>query len=213
MTQVTLKVLPRAQQRLTKVLPNLDFPAAQRAMSAALGSPLDVDAAAHVPDRAGRGSKTIIRLQGFGPSLVARSARMDELLGRFGSVYDAVPEEAAKSWHSLRSLDCLDMAAPLWRISVAPSRAPALVSKLPGEWAADWGGGLIWLASSSDPVTIRATVSQAGGRAMLVRAPQEIWSRIPAFHPAERSISVLEERLRRAFDPLGIFETGRFWTE
>ena len=49
MTEVTLKVMPKAEAERTLVLRGLDDVAANRAMTAALGSPYDVSAAAHVP--------------------------------------------------------------------------------------------------------------------------------------------------------------------
>jgi len=33
---------------------------------------------------------------------------------------------------------------------------------------------------------------------------------VPALHPHEPTVSLIEERVRRAFDPGGVFETGRF---
>ena len=56
MTEVTLKVMPRPESERTLVLRGLDDVAANKAMTAALGSPFDVSAAAHVPNSALRGS-------------------------------------------------------------------------------------------------------------------------------------------------------------
>src|SRR3954471_9448852 len=50
MTEVTLKVMPRAETERTLVLRGLDDVAANRAMTAALGSPFDVSGAAHLPN-------------------------------------------------------------------------------------------------------------------------------------------------------------------
>jgi glycolate oxidase FAD binding subunit len=33
---------------------------------------------------------------------------------------------------------------------------------------------------------------------------------VPALHPQPAPVMALEARLRRAFDPMGVFETGRF---
>jgi glycolate oxidase FAD binding subunit len=35
-------------------------------------------------------------------------------------------------------------------------------------------------------------------------------ARVPALHPASPGVAALERRVREAFDPLGVFETGRF---
>jgi glycolate oxidase FAD binding subunit len=33
---------------------------------------------------------------------------------------------------------------------------------------------------------------------------------VPVFHPQAPALAGLETRVRRAFDPAGVFETGRF---
>ena len=54
MTEVTLKVMPRPESERTLVLRGLDDVTANRAMTAALGSPFDVSGAAHLPNSAFR---------------------------------------------------------------------------------------------------------------------------------------------------------------
>src|SRR5450432_1064307 len=54
MTEVTLKVMPRPESERTLMLRGLDDIAANRAMTAALGSPFDVSGAAHLPNSAFR---------------------------------------------------------------------------------------------------------------------------------------------------------------
>ena len=85
MTEVTLKVMPKAESERTLVLRGLDDLAANRAMTAALGSPYDVSGAAHVPDSAfkaaqgalaGLGSGqavTLLRLEGIAASVAHRA--------------------------------------------------------------------------------------------------------------------------------------------
>ncbi len=50
MTEVTLKVMPRPESERTLMLAGLDDLTANRAMTAALGSPFDVSGAAHLPN-------------------------------------------------------------------------------------------------------------------------------------------------------------------
>src|SRR5262249_15953597 len=82
MTEVTLKVMPKGEAERTLVLRGLDHLDANRAMTAALGSPYDVSGAAHVPgsalraevrglDAAGtpREAVTLIRLEGIPASV------------------------------------------------------------------------------------------------------------------------------------------------
>ena len=71
MTEVTLKVMPRPESERTLVLRSLDDLTANRAMTAALGSPFDVSAAAHLPPSALRPS--VGGLDRLGIALMARS--------------------------------------------------------------------------------------------------------------------------------------------
>ena len=54
MTEVTLKVMPKPESERTLMLRGLDDLAANRAMTAAFGSPFDVSGAAHLPNSAFR---------------------------------------------------------------------------------------------------------------------------------------------------------------
>src|ERR1700687_155802 len=93
MTEVTLKVMPRPESERTLVLRGLDDVTANRAMTAALGSPFDVSGAAHLPtsalradshELAGFGSSreavTLLRLEGITASAAHRAAALAKAL-------------------------------------------------------------------------------------------------------------------------------------
>src|SRR5712672_4542133 len=97
MTEVTLKVMPRPESERTLLLHGLDDVTANRAMTAALGSPFDVSGAAHLPGSAfrsaaaalaGLGSSqeavTLLRLEGITASVVHRAASLAKILAPFG---------------------------------------------------------------------------------------------------------------------------------
>jgi len=210
MTELTLKVLPAPREARTLRLAGLPDEVAIRAMSRAMGSQADVAAAAHLP--AGADSTTILRVQGFGPSVSARCAMLEALLADFGPLMTLPADEADAMWESLRTLAPLGSERPVWRVNVAPGRACQAIAPLDGEAAClfDWAGGLIWIASDAGADRIRAAASSAGGHAMLIRAGADMRAQVPAFHPQPDGIARVEERVRRAFDPAGLFETGRF---
>ena len=94
MTEVTLKVMPRPESERTLVLRGLDDVAANRAMTAALGSPFDVSGAAHLPKSAFRAeasglgdlgspprAATLLRLEGITASAVHRAAALAAAAG------------------------------------------------------------------------------------------------------------------------------------
>src|ERR1700716_712294 len=94
MTEVTLKVMPRPESERTLLLRGLDDVAANRAMTAALGSPFDVSGAAHVPNSAFRAATsgladlgspqravTLLRLEGITASAAHRAAGLSTGVG------------------------------------------------------------------------------------------------------------------------------------
>src|SRR5438445_3030246 len=113
MTEVTLKVMPRPESERTLVLRGLDAIAANRAMTAALGSPFDVSGAAHLPNSAFRSevsglgelgaegqAVTLLRLEGIEASAASRAASLTRLIAGFGAaeiVEDAASTEAGSA--------------------------------------------------------------------------------------------------------------------
>jgi len=207
-TELTLKVLPAPRVTATRVLRGLDPDAAVAAMAAAMGSQAEVAAAAH---RSGAAPLTAFRLQGFEASVAARCAGLARSLAPFGPLEDA-GADGAMIWDDLRTLSALPAERPLWRASVPPSAGGVLVRTLERAGAAcllDWAGGLAWIAHEDETI-VRAAAAAAQGHAMLVRAPADLRARLATFHPQPAGLAALEERVRRAFDPRGVFETGRF---
>jgi glycolate oxidase FAD binding subunit len=202
-TELTLKVLPRPVMRQTLAMRGLDARAAVAAMAAAMGSSAEVSAAAHLPRWRGD-AVTAVRLDGFPASVAARAA----MLPGFDALDDA---EGDALWQAVRHAEPLGADRPLWRLIVAAGRAPEVVGAFPdARWLLDWAGGLVWLSSDADPAAIRAAAVAAGGHAMLFRADAAMRAAVPALHPQPAPLAALEARVRRAFDPGGVFETGRF---
>jgi glycolate oxidase FAD binding subunit len=214
MTELTLKVGPRPRASLTLGLHGLVVADAIAAMARALGSPLDVSAAAHLPPELHRGQAlTLIRLQGFERSVAARAAKVPALLRAFGSAEPLGRGDADAYWGAIREAAPLAALDPLWRIQVPPSGAVAVIQTLEplgAQWFCDWAGALIWLSLPGHSVRIREAAAAAGGHAMLVRAGRDLRNTVPALHPRSPALSALEGRIRRAFDPAGVFETARF---
>lgn len=213
MTQLTLKVLPQARMVVTLVADGLDHRVAHAAMARALGSHADVSAAAHLPAQVNGGTAlTLFRLAGFEPSVAARAALLPDLLRDHAPLRRLEPAAAELLWDGVRQASPLGEGT-LWRVHVPPSRACAFIDVLEpagARWLFDWGGGLIWLVFAGDAALVRRSAEAAGGHAALVRAPDEMRACVPAQHPRARGVMALEARVRRAFDPAGIFETGRF---
>lgn len=214
-TQVTLKVLPLPRTRATKLIVGLDCATAVRAMSKALASQAEVSAAAYLPrsQHAGGASLTALRVQGFAASVKARCVMLNRLLADHGPLEHLDDGNCTNFWNEMATLSSLDAGRTLWRVHVPPSRAADLIAGFQparADWLLDWAGGLIWMLFDGPPDRLRGAVASMGGHATLVRAPEARRQAVPAFHPPAPGVAALEARVRRAFDPAGVFETGRF---
>lgn len=207
MTELTLKVLPRPRVTVTLMAQGLSPRAAHAAMSCALGSNADVSAAAHLS----RGI-TLLRVAGFAPSVTARCATLPVLLRDHCALQQLDEAEAAPLWAEAMTGAQLS-GAIRWRIHLPPRHAPDLLEALAPwgiDWAMDWGGGQVWAALDDSTAIVREIASQFGGEATLVLANVDMRSAVPAFQLRAPGVSALEQRVRRAFDPIGVFATGRF---
>lgn len=214
-TEVGFKVLPAPESTATVAVHGLDVPGAIRAMSAALGSPYDVSAAAHLPAGIGAdASRTLVRVHGFAGSVRYRAGRLHELLSAYGDAFiDDVPDSTASTWRAVRDVEAL-AASPgdLWRISVRPSIGGDVVARLgDARTMLDWGGGLVW-ACAAPGTDVRASLVGLSGHATLVRADERTRVRLGAFEPEAAAIERMSAGLRRRFDPAGILNPGRLRT-
>ncbi len=87
-------------------------------------------------------------------------------------------------------------SAPLWRLSLPPATPPL---PLPGCWLIDWGGAVRWYRGPADEAELRRRVSQAGGWLR----PWGI--RHNPYHDLPGPQLAVLRRLKRAFDPYGLF--------
>lgn len=223
LTEVTFKVLPRAEQAATLVIHDLDDATAIAALSGALGSPFEPTGAAHLPSGMDwSGARTLIRVEGFADSVTYRLGEIGKLVaaGRQTERIDGTDSDAL--WRNVR--DAAYLADPhsdaVWRISTAPARGPevtaAIGRQLPGaRWFYDWGGGLVWLstlaAGDAGAAIIRAAVARVGGHATLVRAPDAVRAAVPVFQPLDPVSMRLTQGIKASFDPKGVFEPGRMF--
>jgi glycolate oxidase FAD binding subunit len=223
MTDVTVKVLPRAETEQTVLVLGLDDAAAIRAMSAAMNSSHDVSGAAHLPAPAAASIQaesgrpiTVLRLEGVAPSVAHRRGALEALLKPLGEI--AVLEEAAsrEAWRVIRNaMPFTGGARALWRISVAPSQGHEVAAAI-GEGAKyfyDWAGGLIWAAlpAEGDGGAARVRAALKRGHATLVRAPAAIRAAVPVFEPQEPGLAALTRRVKESFDPKGVLGPGRMY--
>ena len=235
MTEVTLKVMPKPESERTLMLSGLDDVTANKAMTAALGSPYDVSGAAHLPNSAFRSATgalaglaaqgpavTLLRLEGIAASVADRATSLARTLAPFGSVEMLQDTASAAAWGAIRDVEPFAAGGalgnwPVWRIVCPPAAGGALGQAMAretgGDVIYDWGGGLIWAAlppkSDAQAALVRQRVEAAGGHAALIRAPEETRRKVAVFHPQAGGVAALSQRVRHSFDPKIILNRGR----
>ena len=229
MTGITVKVLPKAETEATVVVTGLDDVRASEAMTAAMGSPFDISGAAHLPDHVaalfpglpGAEASTVLRIEGFAPSVAHRKAALIELLKPFGMAATVAEKESRLLWRGIRDAQAFatDRARhrPLWRISTAPTKGHQIVAQLTpaAQSFYDWAGGLLWVAmpyaDEPDAAAIRKAVQKVGGHATLIRAPAPVRAALDVFPPQDEGVAALNKRVKESFDPKGVLNPGRMW--
>ena len=229
-TAVTFKVLPAAETEATLVLRGLTEEEAANAMAVAMTSSGEVSAAAHLPETVvgkvldgrlpGWRGATLLRLEGFAPSVAYRFDRLAALLAPMAAPERLEAEDSRILWREIR--DCMPFAdgtqRPVWRVSVTPSQGHRMVMALRMAAAVDafydWQGGLVWLRMEGEPEAEslrRQIAAHGGGHATLVRAPAHMRAAVPVFEPQPEALAALSARVKEQFDPLNILNPGRMY--
>jgi glycolate dehydrogenase FAD-binding subunit len=164
---------------------------------------------------------TVMRLEGFAPSVKHRRETLSALMKPFGPVVLLEEKDSRALWQCVRQVKPFAAdaarARPLWRISTAPSKAHEVASLITpaAQMFYDWAGGLVWVAmpfpDEPDAAAIRAAVAGLGGHATLVRAPAAVRAAVDVFEPQEAALAALNKRVKEGFDPKGVLNPGRMW--
>lgn len=232
MTDMTFKVLPRAETERTLILSGLDDAKAASAMAAAMASVSDVSSAAHVPARVarhvtatggGNAAITALRLEGVAASMDHRAKLLQSTLISFATGSLLPEPESRAVWQTVRDLTPLSRKegedCPLWRLSTAPlngHRAAAqIAARIDADVMYDWAGGLVWVAlppsDDASAALVRAALRGLGGHATLMRAPASVRAAVDAFEPQDAATAALTKQVKAGFDPKGVLNPGRMY--
>ena len=190
--EISLKVLPKPAAEATLRL-ELPQDKALETMNRWAGQPLPVSATCWADNL------LTVRLSG---ARAAVAAAREKLGG------EAV-DDAAAFWESVCEQRHARFAneGALWRISLPSKHAPL---ELPGAMFIEWGGALRWLTFDGDASIVRTAAAKAGGHATLFRGGDKS---IGAFQPLPDAVMQLQRKLKRAFDPQGLFNPGRLYAD
>lgn len=188
-TEVTLRVTPRPPMQITLGY-ELDAPTAIQRMCALAALPGPLSGACW------RANTLYLRLSGS-------TAGVNDFHHRQGG--DLLCE--GTPWQALDTLEMPPFAGKnaLWRLSVAPSSP--LAGPLPD--VIDWGGAQRFFMGNSDPSAMHESARRTGGRAQLWRGGDR-HSEVNG--PISRVEKNLQQRLKGALDPAGIFNSGRIFS-
>jgi glycolate oxidase FAD binding subunit len=235
MTEVSVKVLPAAEETLTLLLAGLGPADGLGALRAAMASAHDVSGAAYLPPAAAARSAVAaaagtgvaaLRLEGPGPSLRHRADALKDLLRLPAGEIDELDTPRSQAlWREVRDVALLPTTGALWRISAAPGAGAALLDALAplhGQWLADWAGGLLWLAPDEAVAgglgdggadMIRGALASLGGHATLIRADGRLRANVDVFQPQAVPLARLSARVKESFDPRHILNPGRMYRD
>lgn len=190
-SEISLKVMPQPAATIT-LKREMDATQAIEEMNRLAGLPNPLTAACWFENY------LYLRLEG------ARSA-VESTVKQWQGV---VLEDGDNLWIQLREqqLGYFSGHAPLWRFSVNSNAEHVLPDK---EWLLDWAGSQRWLRGDFDAQKLEALANSMGGQVSLYRGGDR---QLDVFHTQPEVLRGLHQRLKHAFDPLGIFNPGRLYS-
>jgi glycolate oxidase FAD binding subunit len=223
LTEITLKVLPRAESQCTLAVSVESLAQGVAALAAGLGSPFGVTGAALLPDGDAAhglsGPAALLRLEDFSEFLPHRGGALRALLSGFGAVGVLETEASALLWQAVRDARPLGPAAAdeaVWRISTRPQDGPKVAEALRAAFGArlllDWGGGLLWAAGPATEAAHAAVMraSQgARGTFTLFHAPEALRASVAVLPEEAAPLAAIAARVKQAMDPAGVLNPGR----
>ncbi len=149
--------------------------------------------------------KLMVRLSGA-------QAAVDAAISKMGG--NELPDAEA-FWDSLREQSHpffagIDENHGLWRVSVPTVAAALTLPRAQSAQLIEWGGAQRWLKTSANADMVRAAAAAAGGHATLHRGGDKS---VGVFHPLAPAVACIHRNLKNAFDPAGIFNPGRMYSE
>lgn len=190
-TEMSLKVLPCPARSCTLTY-ELSARAAIGRMAELARQPKPLNAAAWVDDR------LYLRIAGAVDAVEATRRQWG----------GEVLESDHSHWRDLREqrLPYFASELPLWRFSIRPT---APLAPLDGPWLIDWAGAQRWLLGAFQQGRLERMAEAAGGNVSLYRRGDRHGE---VHHRLNDHLRQLHVRLKRAFDPQGIFNVGRLYS-
>lgn len=190
--EVSIKVLPKPNTELTQVIA-MSQSDALKTMHELNQTPLPFSGLAY------ENEKLFIRLSGASSAVTAAQKKVGgELLDNSISFWQQLNEQ---------SLPFFKNDKDLWRLSV-PYTADMSLEE---DCFIDWAGALYWLHSDKPAEEIQQLAIEHGGAATLFKTSHA--NTADRFPPLQAKIKQLQINLKLRFDPYGILNYGRLYSE
>lgn len=190
--EISLKVLPRPEVEMTCRFELSVAGALTRMIELASGA-LPVSGLGY------DGRQLFVRLSGAGQAVKAAAARIGDDAQSVDSAY----------WQELNEhrLEFFATELNVWRISLPPAAKPLTLA---GDWLYDWAGGLRWLKTEEPAERVFAAAAQARGHALMFKGQNRGGD---VFQPLAGKLRQLNQGIKLAFDPYGLFNPQRMYRE
>ncbi len=211
LTEVCLKVWPRPETQQTLKVYGLEPPEALVRILDWAARPLEITGLAY-DSRAGA---LLARVEGPAPAVIQQIELLNSESAE-AEVLDAAPSQ--RFWRQWRELEWLVPTASeqRWRFSGPPTRMVRLMEALKAEglsqWGLDWAGGLLWavLPVSTGVGLVHRTAARH--EALAWRFAEQAGGRNEeAFTPPNAGVFRMNQMLKKAMDPQGIFNPGKMY--
>jgi len=232
-TNLTFKVLPKAEKTRTVLVFGVELETAVGLMRDGISSVHDVTSAAYLPDEiatrtgidyvAGAGTSVVaFRIEGPGPSAEFRCNAIRKMMSEHGNTEELHGHNSETLWAYIGDVTAFAGSDdPVWKLSIPPSKAVSVIGKIreaepEAAYYLDWAGGLIWLglrtlASDGGANLVRGTIG-ADGHATLMRGSEKLRRSIAPFHPLDPVVAKITRRIKVGFDPQNILNPQRMYS-
>jgi len=214
--EASVKVLPKPEATAT-LRCHISQAKALRTLNEWAGQPLPLSASCWIGNPSGEGQLTI-RLAGAVAAIKAAIPIMSSLI----DANELDPQSAETFWnelreHKLSAFENLAADQTLYRLALPAACGPLTIPEASNEIVLEWHGQQRWIKAQGDDATfysIKQLASSHGGHATRFKQGTNV---NPAFQrftllseqAHSKALELVQERLRSAFDPAGVFATKR----
>ncbi len=197
LTEISLKVLPK------------------HAASATLVTQIDADQAVVTMNQLAGEAKPLWGACWMEGQLFARYSGSSAAVENTAKAWQGTQLEAADAdefWSDLANHRLFFFAGeqPLWRFSVNSAAAvSSMRDTLDPDYLIDWGGSQRWLRGDFDPAELEDMAKKMGGQVTLYKGGNR---RGEVFHTMPEPMRELQRRVKKSFDPKGLFNPGRLYS-